>query len=397
MAPAVIDTFRVSLAVYDMQVVRSLGTSIDTIFEVTGSFLADDGSPAVDPVLAFLAADIRSRVLLHAGRSSEAADWNRHAISLLGQGDLPPGLLGDHLLYEHPAHASILALDLGILESTGSDGEPHRRLDAAIEDLDRRWCTRHQVLLRLFARNTRWRRHLHRARWNLDPALLEQADADLMAERHRWHELLDLHATGQLGMGNSRLSRQWNYVLEHRISEVALLEPERFAFREAGPSDAARRRVTEEPALVAEIRAREKDPGALSTFDLRGLLQGLWLLGESDDMMRDRIARTLQGLPAPARHARWAEWLWRFGTSPHGLVREILEGELDRHRVDSDDPSSGGIARLIALRRASILDELHGGTRWLDSVAAPSGPRSLVDAFEDLRSTPASIMARTPY
>ena len=392
-APGVIQALRLSLAVYDMQVARALETPVQTVLDVTDSFLAKDGSALGDPVLAFLAADIRSRVLLHAGRSTEAAEWYRRAVSLLGRGDLPAGLLGDHLLYEHPAHASVLALDLGVLENDGDDGEPHRQLDAAIEDLDRRWCTRHQVLLRLFAHNTRWRRRLYLARWHLDQARLAPAELDLMAEHDRWHELLAVHATDGLGMGNSDLSRQWNYVIEHLVTEAALMDPQRFDSRRAGPPEATRQRMLEMPSLVEQIRSREADPGSLSTFDLRGLLQGWWLLGESGDEALERVVHSLAGSDSTPHHPRWAEWLWRFGEAPHGLVGEILQEELRRHQ----DAAGSGIGRILALRRAVMLDQADQGTRWLSSIAAPAAPETMVAAFENLRSTPTTILARSPY
>ena len=391
--PGVIQALRLSLAVYDRQVARSLDTPIETVMDVTGSFLGEDGSAAGDPVLAFLAADIRSRVLLHAGRSVESAAWNRRAVSLLGHGDLPSGLLGDHLLYEHPAHASVIALDLGILDPEDEDGEPHRRLDVAIHDLEDRWCTRHQVLLRLFARNTRWRRRLHQARWHLDPNRLVEAESDLMAEWDRWHELLDQHATGTLGMGNSDLARQWNYVLEHLVTDAALEDPDRFILRRAGAPENARERLFALPMLVEEIRSRQKEPGSLSTFDLRGLLQGWWLLGEVDGNAVEQVVHSLDRHPSMPRHARWAEWLWRFGDVPHELVGQLLREEVLRHQGGSEE----GIGRILALRRAAMLDLEGHGSRWLESIPSPKGPESLVRAFEDLRSEPATILVRSPY
>ena len=147
------------------------------------------------------------------------------------------------------------------------------------------------------------------------------------------------------------------------------------------------------PSLLEQIRSREEDPGSLSTFDLRGLLQGWWLLGESDDAVLERVVQSLDGSDSSLRHARWAEWLWRFGKSPHQLVREILEEELGRHR----DPSGSGIGRILALRRAMMLDQQDQGSQWLDSIAAPDGPGTISAAFDDLRSSPTTILARSPY
>jgi hypothetical protein len=64
-------------------------------------------------------------------------------------------------------------------------------------------------------------------------------------------------------------------------------------------------------------------------------------------------------------------------------------------------PHPSGIQRVIALRRAAILD-LDGvpdapGATWVESVTPPSGPDSLRRAFDDLRSRPELLLVRTPY
>ena len=395
-----IESLRLSLAVHDMQVLQAIGTPMETVFKVTEPFLAEPDAQAqapataVDPILAFLAADIRSRMLLHAGATAESAAWHRRASVHLGQGDLPPGMLGDHLLYQHPAHASVLALDLGILENETPGGEAHRRLDAVIEDLESRWCTRHQVLLRLFARNTRWRRRLHLARWHLEPERLVEAEADLLAEQSRWDELLSTHATERLGMRNSRISRQWNYLIEQVATEVALADPERFSRRRGGVPEFAAERIAAHPGLEVELRRRAMDPGGLSDFDLRGLLQGWWLLGDYEAEKIDLVLGAVPNHRTVGRSSlRWMEWLWRFGDSVHPSVATSLAAEIRRHQAGP----GGGIGRLLALRRAAMLDQTGGDRSWFDSVASPEGPESLVTAFEGLRAKPVAVLARSPY
>lgn len=395
---ALVEALRLSLAVHDMQVLQARGTSMEAVFEVTEPFLAagdaGDHPPGLDPILAFLAADIRSRMLLHAGATEASAAWHRRASLHLGHGDLPPGILGDHLLYQHPAHASVLALDLGVLEADSPGGEAHRRLDAAIEDLQSRWCTRHQVLLRLFARNTRWRRRLHLARWHLDPERLADAEEDLLAEQARWDELLSMHATERLGMRNSRITRQWNYLIEHLATEVMLSDPARFSQRRGGVPESAAARIAAHPGLEAELRRRAAEPAELSDFDLRGLLQGWWLLGNHDaEGIAPVLAAIAAGRGGGSSSLRWLEWLWRFGDSVHPLVASSLAAEIEGHQ----DGPGGGIGRLLALRRAAMLDQCGGGSAWFESVALPGGPDSLVAAFEGLRADPAMVIPRSPY
>ena len=63
--------------------------------------------------------------------------------------------------------------------------------------------------------------------------------------------------------------------------------------------------------------------------------------------------------------------------------------------------SVAGIGRLVALRRAAILDaagiRASNPSGWLHSIRPPVGPESLREAFLDLRAAPGSIVVRTPY
>ena len=195
-------------------------------------------------------------------------------------------------------------------------------------------------------------------------------------------------------MQNSRISRQWNYLIEHVATEAALADPERFSRRRGGVPGFAAERVAAHPGLEAELRRRANDPGELSDFDLRGLLQGWWLLGDHDAGRVEQVLEAIMNHRVVGRSSlRWLEWLWRFGDSVHPLVVESLATEIRGHQAGS----GGGIGRLLALRRAAMLDQASGDSSWFESVAPPEGPDSLVAAFEGLRSTPGMVITRSPY
>lgn len=425
-----------ALALYDLRVATGLDEPVDAVLAKTAPFVeavasgleamripSEDAvreafeASTADPLVVGLAADIRSRALLHAGRSVEAAWWDGVSIGLRGLGDLPDGMLGDHMLYRQPSHRSILAIDLGDIDdpdaTTAAGSHPHAVLDAAIRDLEGRWCTRHQALFAIFASNTRWRRRLYLARRDLDLGRFDQAASDLLRWRHRWEDLLEVHARHGLGMGNTDLARQWNAVLEHAVTEVSLRDPE--GFSTGGGDDGLRRGIAsrwiEDELLLRDLEDRHAAIGTLSAFDLRGLLQWLWLQGEEPlpDGVATRCRVVLGGTEKhPVSAVRGvAEWWWRFpglADADRQLVLGLLRGSLDAELVGGTHADRGratGVHRIVGLRRARILDleGLEGSPKgnWVDSVARPDGPESLQQAFDDLRSQPESLLVRVPY
>lgn len=428
------EAWRKALALYDLRVASRRGEPIESVWSVTAPFVdpvvegLDRVTPpspeavreavvrrGLDPVVVGLAADIRSRVLLHAGRSVESAWWDAIAVGLRGQGDLPDGLLGDHILLRQPSHRSILALDLGALDDPlpsdpRRESHPHVVLDRSIEDLERRWRTRHQTLLGIFATNSRWRRQLYLARRDLDRSRFDAATTDLLRWRSRWEDLLDDHARLGLRMGDTDLSRQWNYVLEHAVTDVSLRDPD--GFSRGGGDIEVRRQVAAawhaDEGLLADLQARLASSEPLKAFDLRGLLQWLWVSVETavPPAVGDRCREILlDGRDFAAVGV--AEWWWRLldADSPdrrlvHDTFRRVIEPHIGAEAA-ADDGRPTGIPRVVALRRAAILD-LDGvpsapGSSWVESVAPPAGPASLRAMFEDLRSRPGRILLRTPY
>jgi len=452
-----VEAWRQALGLYDLRVATRLNEPVDSVLAVTRAFVEpvasrlDPTRPAppsdvraattasgMDPIIVGLAADIRSRALLHAGRTVESAWWDAIALGLRGLGDLPDGMLGDHLVFRQPSHRSIVALDLGDLDDPAPTDDPgrkhpHAALDEAIEELEHRWCTRHQALFAIFASNTRWRRRLYLARRDLDPARLAAAEHDLVRWRLRWEDLLDVHARRALRMGNTDLARQWNAVLEHAVSEVAIADSE--GFGRGGGDPAIRRRIAarwiRDDGLRRDLDARLADVGVRSAFDLRGLLQWLWLTGDRGSVPAAVIDRCRAVVADATDNAAIgvAEWWWRLSSreSPdapdacdpalvHTAILRSLEPHLSSAAVTgtpaisttaatpattaTTDPAPG-VHRLLALRRAAMLDldRVPGApaASWVDSVVPPDRPGTLRRAFDDLRGRPELLLVRTPY
>ncbi len=435
-ADRMVEAWQRALALYDLRVASSLHEPIESVMEVTAPFvnsvaaaLARDRAPTevevrdatatsgVDPIIVGLAADIRSRACLHAGRSVESAWWDQIAAGLRGLGDLPDGMLGDHIMLQQPSHRSVVAIDLGDMDDPAADDpgrhwHPHAVLDDAIAALERRWRTRHQSLLAIFATNSRWRRRLYLARRDLDLARFTQSTSDLLRWRDRWEDLLEAHAARGLRMGNTNLARQWNYVLEHAVTEVSLRDLE--GFRRGGGDAAVRRGVSSfwrsDPGLMSDLDARRHAIESLSAFDLRGLLQWIWLTGESlPEAVLQRCRAVVDTMPATVT-AGVAEWWWRFtetGSADRDAVHTALRRSIESHLVRASDHAQAapaGIHRLISLRRAAMLDldgvAAPGVADWVEAIQrpeSPESPASLVRAFDDLRSQPADLLIRTPY
>ncbi len=429
-----VEAWQRALALYDLRVASSLHESIESVMEVTGPFVdpvaaaldpgkspteaevrAATASSGLDPIIVGLAADIRSRACLHAGRSVASAWWDRIAVGLRGLGDLPDGMLGDHILLRQPSHRSVVAIDLGDMDDPPEDdparhGHPHVVLDDAIADLERRWCTRHQALLTIFATNTRWRRRLYLARRDVDLQLFDEAAADLLRWRGRWEDLLEDHAERGLRMGNTNLARQWNYVLEHAVTEVALRDPE--GFRRGGGDPGCRRAVAsfweQDAGLRADLETRSQAAAGLSAFDLRGLLQWNWLVGQDPlpEPLRERCRLVIEEAP-PSLAAGVAEWWCRLtppGSSDRVAVHAALVRAIGSHTIpalEGQASSPVGVHRLIALRRAAILDldDVAGSaaSTWVEAIQPPESPETLRRAFDDLKSQPERLLVRTPY
>lgn len=397
-----------ALWLYDVRAARSPGTTVEEVFETTRGFVVEDalaastvGVPAGgDPTAWLIASDLRSRALLHAGRTSLAAEWSR--VGRLGWGvdDLPSGALGDWLRYQRTAHESILEVDLARLDDQEGIEHPHARLDRAIERLDSSWCTTHEHLQRLFLANTRWRRRLHRARRELDRVGLAEAWEDLVVSRDRWAELLEGHAREGMGMADTNLARQRNYVLEHLATTLAMKEEGRSSpFRPvgvgAGPgSDWC------DGLVAALLDERIRNLERLSGFDVRAVVQAIWLGWPVDESVLERIEARCATL-AESRFidaVRVADWMVRIDGAPRVVADRVLDEAVVRVR---SDPMMGDVRRLVALRWAALMSWRRAtppDTAVLtELVPRPKGVESLAQAFDDLVSDPLRVVVRAPY
>jgi hypothetical protein len=202
-----------ALALFDLRVGRAGPHLLDRVLETTAVFV-EHGSPLVR----HLAHDMRSRALLHAGRSDEARTELEHADRLHGQGDLPDGRLRDVLRYQQGAHRSVVHLDLG----DWSDDHPaHQAVDVLISELDGRWDTRHERLMRIFLANTRARRMEYLGRLDSEASRFDRAWSDLIVDRDRWTELLEDYAIGELHLRDTSRARIENQLVDIAASRVA--------------------------------------------------------------------------------------------------------------------------------------------------------------------------------
>jgi hypothetical protein len=179
--------------------------------------------------------------------------------------------------------------------------------------------------------------------------------------------------------------------------------------------------------LRADIEARWSRIATLSSFDLRGLLQWVWLSGEMSTpepvptsgsgrcpLPSELSARCRMVVGASSDSSSdsasigVAEWWWRLLEPAdadrlvvHAALRRSLDGHLSGEADGDGRSSPPGVHRLIALRRAAVLDldRVSGspGRDWTASIVAPDRPASLVRTFEELRSRPEQLLVRTPY
>ena len=430
-----VEVLRQALGLYDRHVARSLHTSLEAVRTATSPFLPEGleeevavrcgagsmdrsavdspgESETLDPVLTLMAADIRSRKNLHAGRSEAAAAWFEIAERYRGRGDLPDGVVGDYLLYEQSAHRAVIAIDQGVLEDDVVGDGPHAVLDARLGDLERRWCTTNQSMQRIFLANTRARRNLYLGRLRLDADRCRVALDDCLAHESRWMELLEDHAGRRLRLGNTNLRRQENFWIEHLVTFASLQDPHGFDgldWRpERGPLESmiAGRRTWIDRETVEVHR--------LGPYDLLALLQWRWIVGDAEaGLLRDSADR-LAGLfaesgagepphPLPAI-ATWILRSDRGADCDRGPLHRILIDAVEAHSSippADGDPGAGSIQRVLAHRAARVL-EVEGvvdsrGSAWSGRISRDLRPPTLARYLERVVEDPRLVLARCPY
>ncbi len=350
---------------------------LTAIEPVVQPFLGE-GTPAN---LRLLANDLLSRHLLHAGDTDGSRRHHEIAESLVGHDDRPEGVLGDMFAYERVAHAQMLAIDRGEI---GGETPEARRLDACLAELDAKWRTRHERLMRIFLRNTRsWRRNFA-GRLGRDASLVRQAWDDRAALHADWPDLFDGLAR-DLGRVDTTVRRAESELFDVAVSLVSLGEPlpdggsallRSFA---TGSGPAPRPRADDPFGPVTWLRRRIALGEAIDPADLAAIASGL--IDERDSLPHQHVRAAELALARAPAGAAWAIPL------AEAVARSTV------FRPDLADPDS--ILRVLSARASFAIRPFLG-----DATPPPLAPREgtpLRRLFDGLVADPASIAIRCPY
>lgn len=369
------------LAVFDQVAVRAdpRDQELDRTLQVTQDFV----NPATPELARHVAHDIRSRALLHAGRTEEANEEKRNADQLRPKPlEFPSGWLGDYLKWHQVAHHAVLALDQGRWD----DGQPeHQLVDRTLERLlgaiSDQQAGREELLAALFLSNTRARRLDFLGRWRRDSELLCRAWDDVTRFRSYWLALFEY--CRQIGLNDSDLHRQHNYCIEVLASywhlKGRLPEP----WREIGH--------TFWPATSA-VEVEQLGP-----FDLANLLRWKAIFGQEVGVdFVDRVLKTAQKMFERAQ-----------GGYPTFLAFETVlryrMGDDEQQRMAADalarsclfsSVSPASILVLLALRASRLLETI--GYHQLKPTRPTQGT-SLAVRAEELLHDPETLVDRCPY
>lgn len=344
---------------------------------VVAPFLGE-GTP---PNLRLLALDLRSRHLLHAGRTDESRRHHEQAERLVGKDDRPEGVLGDMFAYERLAHGQILAIDRG---EFGDATPAALALDAAIGELEGKWRTRHERFMRVVLRHTRsWRRNFA-GRLARDPRPLHDAWDLRTALRGEWEDLLGRLAH-DLGRVDTSVWRAESELLDVAHATVAVdgRVPDgwKVVIRSLGAGSGSPPLATDRGrwAVVTWLRRRIVLGEEVPADERRALAEGL--LADDDPLPHQsvRAGELLLSLSAPGE-----DWI---GPLAGKIARSTL------FREDRADPDS--ILRVLSLRAHAAIRPVLG-----EATPAPLVPAkgtTLRRLFDDLASEPATIAIRCPY
>ena len=389
---------REALGIYDMQVARHHLTSLESILEFTEQFI--DPNRCDDDILRQIAADMRSRAYLHRGDGGEARRWLEVALSLRGKAYLPEGPLGDYLLYQQAAHHSVVMIDQGLLEDVPGQLEVHAEVDRLIEELEARWCTKHQSLLRMFLRNTRARRKEYLARLALEQSMLEPVVTDLLAERSRWDELIEQYARRDLKMRDTDLRRQHNQLIDVAMSRASLVDPVAYGSCEWRP--AADALIDDLAGFIWAADVGDELPAAISRYDLVGLLKWWCLRGGATssqlnaawEWIMNSSGHDGEGMDLPWPIPLALECLLRLdeGTLPMAEIISGLKRSIEI-QAGSNAPMDS-VLRLLALRTSALL-----ASRGEESpeIIPPQAGTALRRLHDRIVEDPSVCVARCPY
>ena len=370
------------LAVFDQTAVRAdpRDQDLDHTLRVTQDFV----NSTTPELSRHVAHDIRSRALLHAGRTDEAAMEKKKSDVLRPAAfDFPSGWLGDYLKWHQVAHHAVLALDQGRWD----DDEPeHRLLDRTLERLlgaiSDQQAGREELLAALFLSNTRSRRLDFLGRWHRDSALLCRAWDDVTRFRSLWPGLFDY--CRQIGLRDGDLHRQHNSCLDILASYWHLKGQLPKSWSEIGHSFWPQ---------ASPVKVEQLGP-----FDLPNLLRWKAISGQEASVnMVDRVLTAARGMFDRAQGSYPAfltfEAVLRYGVGDKEQRSEAADA-LARSCLFSYSLSSASILTLLALRAERILKS-HGYSQM--TATRPASGTPLAALADELLRHPDKLVDRCPY
>ncbi len=370
------------LAVFDQAAVRAdpRDQDLDRTLQVTQDFV----NPNAPELVRHVAHDIRSRALLHVGRTEEAAEEKEQADAARPAPlEFPAGWLGDYLKWHQVAHHTVLAIDQGRWDH----GEPeHDLLDRTLERLlgaiSDRQAGPEELLAALFLSNTRGRRLDFLGRWHRDSDLLCRAWDDLTRFRPLWPGLFDY--CRQIGLRDSDLHRQENCCLDVLASYWHMKGHVPDSWSEIGHTF-----WPEGPSIDVE---------QLGPFDLANLLRWKAISGQEVGVdLLDRILKTACGTFERAQGAYpfflVYETVLRYKLGNESQQREAAERMTCSSFFSPELPETS-ILSLLAMRSGCILDQCGY------SHAIPVEPKPGTELWsrrQNLQAMPELLIDRCPY
>jgi len=370
------------LAVFDQAAVRA--DPRDQDLERTLQITADFVQPTTPELARHVAHDIRSRALLHAGLTNDAANEKKKADDVRpGPFEFPSGWLGNYLKWHQVAHHAVLALDQGRWEDTESE---HRLLDRTLERLlgaiSDQQAGREELLAALFLSNTRARRLDFLGRWHRDCSVLCRAWDDVTRFRPHWPALFDY--CRQIGLRDGDLHRQHNCCLEVLASYWHL--------KGHLPDSWSKIGYTFWP------EASSVEVEQLGPFDLPNLLR--WKVISGQEVGVDLVDRILKAARRMFQQAGGSypmflafEAVLRYGAGDEHQRREAAEA-LAQSVLFSPELPPTSILTLLALRAERLLKA--AGCSIAEPVRPAAGTLLAVRA-DDLLRSPDDLVHRCPY
>lgn len=370
------------LAVFDQAAVRADPRDQDLArtLRITQDFV----NPATPELARHVAHDIRSRALLHAGRTNEADEEKKKADALRPEPlEFPSGWLGDYLKWHQVAHHAVLALDQGRWE----DAEPeHQILDRTLERLlgaiSDQQAGREELLAALFLSNTRARRLDFLGRWHRDSDLLCRAWDDVTRFRPLWPALFDY--CRQIGLRDGDLHRQHNCCLDVLASYWHLKGHLPDSWFKIGHT------------FWPEASSVEVEQ--LGPFDLPNLLR--WKVISGQEVGVDLVDRVLKAARRmfDRAHGRYPTFLafeavLRYGVGSEEQQREAADA-LARSCLFASAFSPASILTLLALRAERLLTAF-GYSHLMPT--RPTRGTPLAVRVDELLRHPDELVDRCPY